>query len=68
MLRLKIPSTFIDLILSFFTYRINAIITSSSITPPYDMKVGIDQDKVISPLLWTIYYDLLFCRIKSLQQ
>src|SRR6266498_1653777 len=51
MLRLKIPSTFINLILSFFTRRTNAIITSSSITTLYDIKVGIDQGKVISPLL-----------------
>src|SRR6266540_5445364 len=68
MLRLKIPSTFIDLILSFFTRHSNAIITSSLITTLYDMKVGIDQDEVIFPLLWTIYYDLLFCCIKDLQQ
>ncbi len=68
MLRLKIPSTFIDLILSFFTRHSNAIITSSLITTLYDMKVGIDQDEVIFPLLWTIYYDPLFCRIKDLQQ
>ncbi len=68
MLRLKIPSTFINLILSFFTRHTNAIITSSSITTPYDMKVGIDQGEVISPLLWTIYYDPLFCHIKNLQQ
>src|SRR6266542_6636685 len=35
---------------------------------PYQMKVGIDQGEVIFPLLWTIYYDLLFYRIKNLQQ
>jgi len=46
----------------------NAIITSHSITTPYQMKVGIDQGEVISPLLWTIYYNPLFCRIKNLQQ
>jgi len=63
---LKISSTFTDLILSFFTYRTNAIITSTSVTAPYDIKVGIDQGEVISPLLWTIYYDPLFCRIKGL--
>ncbi len=66
MLRLKIPSTFIDLILSFFTCHTNTIITSSSITTPYDMKVGINQGKVISLLLWTVYYDPLFCHIKDL--
>ncbi len=51
MLRLKIPFTFIDLILSFFTHCTNAIITSSLITTPYDMKVGINQGKIISSLL-----------------
>jgi len=65
--RLKIPSKFTDLILSFFTHRTNAIITSTSVTAPYDIKVGIDQGEVISPLLWTIYYDPLFYRIKGLQ-
>jgi len=68
MLRLKIPTSFINLVLNFFTKHTNAIITSDSITMPYQMKVGIDQGEVISPLLWTIYYDPLFCRIKNLQQ
>ena len=67
-LRLKIPTSFINLILNFFTKRTNAIITSHSITIPYQMKMSIDQGKVIFPLLWTIYYNPLFCRIKNLQQ
>src|SRR6266498_1210282 len=68
MLHLKIPTSFINLILNFFMKHTNAIITSYSITTPYQMKVGIDQEKVIFPLLWTIYYDPLFCQIKNLQQ
>ncbi len=66
MLCLKIPTSFINLILNFFMKCTNAIITFYSITTPYQMKVGIDQEEVIFPLLWTIYYDPLFCRIKNL--
>ncbi len=51
MLHLKISISFINLVLNFFTKRTNAIITSDSITMPYQMKVGIDQGEVISPLL-----------------
>ena len=68
LLRLKIPIFFINLVLNFFTKHTNAIITSHSITIPNQMKVGIDQREVISPLLWTIYYDPLFCRIINIQQ
>ena len=67
MLCLKIPSTFIDLILSFFTCRTNTIITSSSIITSYHMKVDIDQGEVISPLLWCIYYDPLLVEVQSWQ-
>ena len=66
MLRLKIPTSFINLVLNFFTKHTNAIITSDSITVLYQMKVGIDQREVIFPLLQTIYYDPLFCQIKNL--
>ena len=67
MLCLKIPTSFINLVLNFFTKCTNAIITSDSITMPYQMKVGIDQEEIIFPLLWTIYYDPLFYQIKNLQ-
>ena len=50
-LRLKIPTSFINLVLNFFMKCTNAIITSDSITMPYQMKVGIDQGEVIFPLL-----------------
>ncbi len=68
MLRLKIPTSFINLILNFFIKCTNAIIIFHSITTSYQMKVGIDQGEVIFLLLWTIYYNPLFCRIKNLQQ
>lgn len=29
------------------------------------MQVGIDQGKIISPLLWIIYYDSLLSKIKN---
>ena len=34
-------------------------------TPSYDVLVGIDQGEIISPLLWTIYYDPLLVEIND---
>src|SRR6266511_1301629 len=68
MLRLKIPPLFIELICSLFKSRKNCIITPDGLSDSYDVLVGIDQGEVISPLLWVIYYDPLFCRLKNLQQ
>ena len=65
MLRLKIPVKLIDLILSVFTNRTNAIITENGYTPTYNVLIGIDQGEVISPLLWTIYYDPLLTRLRN---
>src|SRR5215216_2932544 len=63
--RLKFPSTLINLIVGLFLNRSNAIFTDFGLTDLYDVLVGIDQGEVISPLLWVIYYDPLFDRIKK---
>src|SRR3954449_7203643 len=34
-------------------------------TEEYEMKNGIDQGEIISPLLWIIYYDPVFTKIKK---
>ena len=46
--RVKIPSFCIDFILDFFTHRKNAVLTKGGISDFYDVKIGIDQGKVIS--------------------
>jgi len=61
---LKIPSSFITFITNLFTNRINQVFIHYGITDPYNVIVGIDQGKVICPLLWCIYYDPLLCYIQ----
>jgi len=66
--RVKIPSLYIDFILDFFTYRKNAVLTKGGLSNFYDVKIGIDQGEVISPLLWCIYFDPLLCEINQLNK
>src|SRR6266540_1674636 len=66
--RIKIPTNCINFILDFFTHRKNAVITKGGISEYYDVKIGIDQGKVISPLLWCIYFDPLLCEIQVLNK
>src|SRR6266498_634712 len=66
--RVKIPSLYIDFILDFFTYRKNAVLTKGGLSNFYDVKIGIDQGEVISPLLWCIYFDPLLCEIDDLHK
>ena len=63
--RLKIPEEFRMLIKRMFHGRKNRVITDFGFTDEYEMKNGIDQGETISPLLWVIYYDPLFKRIKD---
>jgi hypothetical protein len=67
MARLRLPSSFIDLICYLFTQHKNRVFTSVGTTSPYDVLIGIDQGEVISLLLWCIYYDPLLCEIEQLQ-
>ena len=66
--RIKIPTFCIEFILDFFTHRKNAIITKEGLSDFYDVKIGIDQGEVISPLLWCIYFDPLLCEINQLNK
>jgi len=65
--RIKIPPKCTNFILDFFTKRQNAIMTTGGISDFYDVKIGIDQGEVISPLLWCIYFDPLLCEIDNLK-
>src|SRR5581483_4072863 len=65
MTRLKIPIGFINIITNLFTNRRNNIFTAVGTTDTYDVLTGIDQGEVISPLLWTIYYDPLLVEIQE---
>ncbi|CAB4442142.1 unnamed protein product [Rhizophagus irregularis] len=65
MVRLHIPDNLFELVLSLFTNRKNSVFTPHGNTDPYNVLIGIDQGKVISPLLWCIYYDPLLCEVES---
>ena len=66
--RVKIPTLCINFILDFFTCRQNAVLTKGGLSNYYDVKIGIDQGEVISPLLWCIYFDPLLCEIADLHK
>ena len=65
MTRLKIPLSFVDLVIDLFTNRRNYVLTDVGKTPDYDVLIEIDQGEVISPLLWCIYYDPLLTKVQQ---
>src|SRR5256886_2112437 len=65
MQRLKIPEQFINIIKNSLKYRTNRVITDLGLTEEYNMKNGIDQGETMSPILWVIYYDPVFSKIKK---
>ncbi|CAB4409451.1 unnamed protein product [Rhizophagus irregularis] len=62
--RLRLLNNAIQFLLSLFMARSNRVITAHSPTPPYRVRIGIDQGEVISPLLWVIYLDPLLTALK----
>src|SRR6266540_1289955 len=66
--RVKIPTSCINFILDFFTCRKNTVLTKGGLSDYYNIKIGIDQGEVISPLLWCIYFDPLLCEINNLHK
>src|ERR1044071_90957 len=67
MRRIRIPDHFITIIDNSFKYRTNQVITDVGLTNEYNMNNGIDQGEIMSPLLWIIYYDPLFSKIKKIK-
>jgi hypothetical protein len=63
--RIKVPTPFSKIIINLFTNRKNSVFTEYGNTDLYNIKIGIDQGEVISPLLWIIYYDPLLCEIQN---
>jgi hypothetical protein len=49
--KIKIPENCISCLINLFTNRHNAIFTQDGLSEYYDVKIGIDQGEVISPLL-----------------
>ena len=63
--RIKIPKSFIEFIMNSLKERRNRIITDVGLTDEYRVLNGIDQGEILSPILWIIYYNPLFERIKQ---
>ncbi|GES75537.1 hypothetical protein GLOIN_2v1766738 [Rhizophagus clarus] len=57
--KIKIPKRIVQLFVNLFSNSRKAVITTTRITQFYKALIGIDQSEVISPLVWTIYYDPL---------
>ncbi|GBC19841.1 reverse transcriptase, putative [Rhizophagus irregularis DAOM 181602=DAOM 197198] len=62
---LRLPENAIQFLLSLFMSRSNRVITAHGPTPPYRVRIGIDQDEIISLLLWVIYLDPLLTALKN---
>ena len=67
MRRIKIPDQFIKIIENSLKFRTNQVITDVGLTNEYDMNNGINQGEIMSPLLWIIYYDPVFSKIKKIK-
>ncbi|GET00059.1 RNA-directed DNA polymerase from mobile element jockey-like [Rhizophagus clarus] len=63
--RIRLPATAITLILSLFMNHSNRVFAAHGETSSYRVRIGIDQGKVISPLLWVIYIDPLLTVLKN---
>ncbi|CAB4431671.1 unnamed protein product [Rhizophagus irregularis] len=63
--RLRFSDNLSNFIISLFTNRKNRIFTPYDPTSFYNVLIGIDQGEVISPLLWTIYFDPLLTELSE---
>ena len=60
---IKLPTVCCNLLINLFISQKNKIIGHYGLTDPYNTLIEIDQEEVILPLLWTIYYNSLLCEI-----
>ena len=63
--RIKIPSTSINFIINLFKERKTRVLTAVGPTDNIIAADGIEQDKVLSSLVWRIFYDSLISRVQS---
>ena len=65
LIKIKLLEGIISLIMSLFERRKIKVITSFGLTEEFEAEDGLDQEEVISPLAWRIFYDLLLCVVKD---
>ncbi|GES99708.1 RNA-directed DNA polymerase from mobile element jockey-like [Rhizophagus clarus] len=63
--RIGLPASFTGIIINLFKNHKNSIILPTLLSESYDLKMGIIQGEVCSPLLWITYYDPLFEAIEK---
>jgi hypothetical protein len=63
--RIHLPSIVITFFTNLFSNRSNRIILPDGLSKSYSILQGIDQGEIVSPLLWNIYYDLMFQQINE---
>ncbi|GES83764.1 ribonuclease H-like domain-containing protein [Rhizophagus clarus] len=64
--RINLPNSFTTVIINLFNNHKNSIILPTLLSENFDLKMGIIQGEVCSPLLWITYYDPLFEAINKL--
>jgi hypothetical protein len=63
--RIYMPNSIINFFINLFTNRSNRIVLQDRLSKSYGILQGIDQGEIVSPLLWNIYYDLIFQKINE---
>jgi ribonuclease HI len=63
--RIKIPETYIKLIMTMNDQRTLKIITPYGPTEEINPKIGLPQGDISSPLDWLIFYDPLLCMLEN---
>ncbi|GBC18892.1 reverse transcriptase family protein [Rhizophagus irregularis DAOM 181602=DAOM 197198] len=66
--RIKLPKSFINLVMDISLNRSNKILVNNELTESYQVEDGIDQGEVWSPILWRIFYDALLCRLNEIKE
>ncbi|EXX74870.1 hypothetical protein GLOIN_2v1824527 [Rhizophagus irregularis DAOM 181602=DAOM 197198] len=66
--RIKLPNSFINLVMDISLNRSNKILVNNELTDSYHVEDGIDQGEVWSPILWRIFYDTLLSRLNEIKE
>jgi hypothetical protein len=63
--RIKVPENIITLICKLLDARLLKIDTPHGETEEFKPDIGIPQGDGLSPLLWSIFYDPLLCKLQQ---
>ena len=66
--RLKLPQSYIDMIMDISVDRSVQVITKYGLTDSFQPACGIEQGEINAPLLWRIFYDPLLVKLSQCQE